>query len=341
MLKSYILAAALCLASSAPALAFPAAPTMPDVLVAQVQYQGKPLDLKMNVYLPPGPRGAPTPIVLAIHGGGGDYRTPKTYALNLVDHGIAVATIDFQKNGMPGMLYDCKAYIRFIRAHAAEYNIDPKRLGIWGVSRGGNLAAMLAVTGDNKALEGDVGGNLDQSSMVEANVIYYPLTDIFVNTDAKAAEMIPLYLEDIDWATAKKVVATYRKHDTKSPYWKDVERMEVFNPLNYITRDSPPAYLAVAGDDMGNPLINSTVLYGKYLEQGAEASLYTYTLGAHGFVGKHIDEETITWLVDKLSSNPPPEFAAPLRKQQGPEECEKTGNSAFCTPDPILANRKP
>jgi acetyl esterase/lipase len=341
MLKAQILAAALCAATVMPAWAFPDAPTFPDVEVAQVQYQGKPLDLKMNVYLPPGPKGAPTPIVLAIHGGGGTYQTPKTYALNLVDHGIAVATIDFRKNGMPGMLYDCKAYIRFIRAHAAEYNIDPKRLGIWGGSRGGNLAAMLAVTGDNKELEGDIGGNLNQSSMIQANVIYYPLTDMFLNTDAKVLEMIPLYLEDVDRATAYKVLAAYKKHDTKSPYWKHVARMEKFNPLNYITRNSPPAYIAAGGDDMGNPLINSTALYEKYIEQGAQAALYSYSLGTHGYVGKHIDEETVTWLVDQLSKNPPPEFATAPRPQPGPEECEKTGNSPWCTPDPILANRKP
>ena len=86
----------------------------------------------------------PTPIVLAIHGKVGNYNTPRTYALNLVDKGIAVATIDFRKACMPGMLYDCKTYVRFIRAHAAEYNIDPKRVGIWGGSRGGNLTSLLA-----------------------------------------------------------------------------------------------------------------------------------------------------------------------------------------------------
>jgi hypothetical protein len=116
--------------------------------------------------------------------------------------------------------------------------------------------------------------------------------------------------------------------------------MEKFNPLNYITKDSPPVFLGTGGDDMGNPLKNSVVMYEKYIEQGARAHLYTYSLGIHGPIGKSIDDATITWVVNQLSANPVPEFSAPLRPQPGPEECQKTFKSAWCTPDPILANRK-
>jgi acetyl esterase/lipase len=318
-----------------PASAFPAAPTYADVEVAHITYQGQPFDLKMNVYLPPGPKGQPTPIVLSIHGKGGTYNQPKTYALNLVDHGVAVATIDFRKAGMPGMLYDTKAYIRFVRAHAAEFNIDPKRVGIWGGSRGGELAALLAVTGDNKKLEGDVGGNLDQSSMLQASVIYYPLTDIFLNTDGKVVEMLPDYVGTNE-ADSEKVLQAYKKHDTASPYWKYVQQVEAMNPMNYITKNSPPALIAVAGDDMGNPIINSLAMYEKYLEQGAPAHFYTYTLGTHGNVGKNIDEATVEWQVEHLAKNVPPQFPAPLRKQPPPSACKTSG---FCTLDPIIANR--
>lgn len=337
MPRLIVLASLALIALPAPATAFPTAPTYADTQVARIDFHGQSFDLKMNVYLPSRPKGALTPIVLSIHGKGGNYNTPKTYALNLIDHGIAVATIDFRKSDMPGMLYDCKAYIRFIRAHAADYNIDPKRIGIWGNSRGGNLAAMLAVTGDNKALEGDVGGNLDQSSMVQANVIYYPLTDMFLNSDGKILQMMPDYI-GTNPEDSRKVLAAYKMHDTKSPYWKYVEQMEAMNPLNYITRNSPPALLAVAGDDMGNPIINSYAMFLKYLEKGAEAHFYSYTLGTHGNVGKNIDETAVAWLIDHLQKDVPPQFATPLRKQPGPETCMTSG---FCTPDPILVNRAP
>src|SRR5262249_31613546 len=118
MPRLIVLASLALIALFAPANAFPAAPTHADGPFRWIDFHGQHFDLKMNVYLPSRAAGAPTPMVLSIHGKGGNYNTPKTYALNLVDHGIAVATIDFRKADMPGMLYDCKAYIRFIRAHA-------------------------------------------------------------------------------------------------------------------------------------------------------------------------------------------------------------------------------
>ena len=66
------------------------------------------------------------------------------------------------------------------------------------MSRGGNLAALLAVTGDVKVLEGDVGGNISQSSRVGASVIESPLTDLFLSSDDKAASMFSDYLGTSD-----------------------------------------------------------------------------------------------------------------------------------------------
>src|SRR5882672_11418986 len=101
MHRLIVLASLALIALAVPATAFPTAPTYADVQVARIDFHGQPFDLKMNVYLPPGPKGSPTPIVLSIHGKGGNYNTPKTYALNLADHGVAVATIDFRKADMP------------------------------------------------------------------------------------------------------------------------------------------------------------------------------------------------------------------------------------------------
>ena len=130
----------------------------------------------------------------------------------------------------------------------AQYHLDPHRFGIWGVSRGGNLAAMLAVTGDVKALEGDVGGNSSQSSLLQASVVESPLTDMFLSTDEKAASMFGDYLGTND-ADSRAIVAAYRRHDTASPHWKDVERIEQVNPLNYVAKDSPPALIICGGLD--------------------------------------------------------------------------------------------
>src|SRR4051812_49448484 len=184
------------LLATAPGLAQPVAtqlPAVPDIAVARIDDLGMPFDLKAHLYLP---RSAgKVPLVLYIHGKGGAYNDPRDQVFSrvlagMLSHGIAVARMDYRRSGrMPQMLMDTKAYIRFFRAHAAQYHLDPHRFGIWGVSRGGNLAAMLAVTGDVKALEGDVGGNTEQSSLLQASGGETPLTDMFLSTDQKTAGM--------------------------------------------------------------------------------------------------------------------------------------------------------
>jgi acetyl esterase/lipase len=236
---------ALLMMAAGSALAAPLVPSISDIEIAKISDLGTDFALKANLYLPSGPKGAPTALVLYIHGKGGTYDDPKDTVVQrllgpLLRRGIAVARIDYRRSGrMPDMLFDTKAYIRFFRVHAAIYNIDPGRIGIWGVSRGGNLAAMLAVTGDLKALEGAVGGNTDQPSRLQASVVESPLTDLFLSTDDKAAAMFGDYL-GTDPAASAAIVAAYRKHDVASPSWKDVERIQQVNPLNYVNKASRP-----------------------------------------------------------------------------------------------------
>jgi len=278
-------------------------PSHADVVVAHIDDLGKPMDLKSDIWLPAN-RGAATPLLLYIHGKGGSYKVRgdrmATMMIALTERGFAVATIDYRLSGrMPAMLMDTKAYVRYFRAHARDYNIDPNKVAIWGVSRGGNLAAMLAVSGDVKALEGDIGGNTSQSSKLNASVIESPLTDMFVNTDDKAASIFNDYLGTTD-AESKEIVAAYRKHDTASPQWKNVMRIQETNPVNYISKDSPPALIICAGGDTGNVIANCTVMFDKYVEKGANAQYYAWAQGAHVQVGPNIEESSVAWLMDKL-----------------------------------------
>ncbi len=302
--------------AAAPGLAQPSADRMPDVAdipVARIDDLGTPFDLKTHLYLPPDlSQGAGnTPLVLYIHGKGGSYNDPRDQVFRrvlagMLSHGIAVARMDYRRSGrMPQMLMDTKAYIRFFRAHAAQYHLDPHRFGIWGVSRGGNLAAMLAVTGDVKALEGDIGGNSAQSSLLQASVVESPLTDMFLSTDEKAAAMFGDYLGTND-TDSKAIVAAYRKHDTASPHWKDVERIEQVNPLNYVAKNSPPALILCGGLDPANVILNCSAFFDKYIQAGAPASYYALSTGTHVRVGSAIEQAAITWLSERLSANPPP-----------------------------------
>ena len=76
-----------------------------------------------------------------------------------------------------------KGAVRWLRAHASEYGIDGSRIGAWGASAGGHLAALLGLTAGLSELEGDVGGNLDRDSSVRCVVAWFAPTDLIALTD--------------------------------------------------------------------------------------------------------------------------------------------------------------
>ncbi len=303
--------------AAAPSAAQPATPPITpdtaDIAVAHIDDLGIGFDLKANLYLPSAPHDAAMPLLLYIHGKGGSYNDPRDPVVQRVlaamrTKGIAVARIDYRRSGrMPQMLFDTKAYIRFFRAHAAQYHIDPARIGIWGLSRGGNLAAMLAVTGDVKELEGDVGGNSAQSSLLQASVIESPLTDMFLSSDEKAASMFGDYLGTNE-QDSRAIVAAYRSHDTASQWWKDVQRIQQVNPLNYVSKNSPPALIICGGLDPSNVILNCSAMFDKYIQQGATVSYYALSTGTHVRVGSDIEQASTLWLAERLAKIPPPIF---------------------------------
>src|ERR1700761_2616020 len=310
---------AMFLASAAPAqpalqTAGERAPDVADIALARIDDLGTPFDLKAHLYRPAG--ASDVPLVLYIHGKGGAYNDPrdqvfKRVLAGLLSPGIAVARMDYRRSGrLPQMLMDTQASLPFFRAHAREYPLDPHRFGIWGGSRGGNLAAMLAVTGDVKTLEGDVGGNTDQSSLLQASVVESPLTDMFLSTDEKAASMFGDYLGTND-ADSRAIVAAYRGHDTASPWWRDVERIEQVNPLNYVNKNSPPALIICGGLDPANVVLNCTAFFDRYIKEAVPASYYALSTGTHVRVGSDIEAASVNWLVERLSSPPPPLYPDP------------------------------
>ncbi|MCS7032436.1 MAG: alpha/beta hydrolase, partial [Phycisphaerae bacterium] len=131
---------------------------------------------KLDLYLPPKPE-TPLPVVVWIHGGGwssGSKDNPP--AVRLTSQGYAVASINYRLTDsatFPAQIHDAKAAIRWLRAHADHYGLDPARIGVWGASAGGQLALLLGVGADVPELEGTLGEHRDQSSRVACVVDYF------------------------------------------------------------------------------------------------------------------------------------------------------------------------
>ncbi len=141
-------------------------------------------DLMLDVLRPSDSGGDPRPAVVWVHGGGwmGGERAPSPNA-PLVARGFVTASISYrftQEAAFPAQIHDVKAAIRFLRANAGRWNIDPDRIGIWGASAGGHLAALAAVTAGVAAFEGE-GGHPGVSSTVQAAVPLCPPTDFMLD----------------------------------------------------------------------------------------------------------------------------------------------------------------
>ena len=141
---------------------------------------------------------SPVPVVVWIHGGAWMFGSrellpaewaPGSVAQLLVDAGIAVASIDYRharEAPFPAQLHDVKAAIRYLRVFAPQLGLDRDRIGVWGESAGGHLAALSALVTDPD-LEGRLGVKHGDSS-VSVAVCFYPVTD-FDHMPADGFEM--------------------------------------------------------------------------------------------------------------------------------------------------------
>ena len=109
---------------------------------------------KLDLYLPK--EGTNLPLIINIHGGAfkagsKEDGVPITY----LNQGYAVASINYRLSQhaiFPAQIQDCKAAVRWLRAHAGEYRLNPERFAVWGASAGGHLAAMLGTTGSHQRI---------------------------------------------------------------------------------------------------------------------------------------------------------------------------------------------
>lgn len=160
------------------------------------------------------------PAVLLIHGGGWQKRqveADKPLAERLATRGYVVAQVAYRLSTdapYPAALHDCKAALRYLRAHAVEYKIDPSRIGCAGGSAGGHLSGLTGMTGGVNALEG-TGGNLDQSTAIKACVVMAATMDLVEANKEKNAESAVLFFGKFAEKTATYVEASPITHAGK------------------------------------------------------------------------------------------------------------------------------
>lgn len=149
---------------------------------------------KLDIFLPDEGEG-PFPIIFVIHGGAWkicDKRDEQLMPmLKGIYRGYAVVSINYRLSHeaiFPAQIFDCKTALRFVKAHANEFRLDKNRVGLWGPSAGGHLAALLATSQGVTALEDFSTGNAQENTQVRAVVIWFGPTYNFLEMDPMLAE---------------------------------------------------------------------------------------------------------------------------------------------------------
>jgi acetyl esterase/lipase len=151
---------------------------LPDITYATVDGE----ELKLDLSRPKGATGA-LPCVVVIHGGGwaaGNRKGHDNLTWELASRGFVAATVSYRfapKHPFPAQIQDVKAAVRFLRANAERYAIDPANVGAIGFSAGAHLSMMLGAMDKEDGYD-DVGEHRDQPSKVQAVVSYFGPTDL-------------------------------------------------------------------------------------------------------------------------------------------------------------------
>ncbi|MCV2392911.1 alpha/beta hydrolase [Actinotalea sp. M2MS4P-6] len=228
--------------------------------------------LLLDVHLPPG-TGQPWPAVMWIHGGGwatGDRRYvplqwPQTALFQtLLDRGLAVVTVDYRhlrEAPLPACLRDCRAALRYVRHFAADLEIDPRRIGVWGESAGGTLATLVALFGSRD----DLPESLRDDSAV-------PTGDMSV----RAA---------VDWYGPSDLVRLGRE---RPDLFTDPAAAELVSPLHQVHAGAPPTLLMHGLQDGMVPVEESRSLHAALVGRGVEATLRVVPDADHCFIGQDV-----------------------------------------------------
>jgi acetyl esterase/lipase len=223
---------------------------------------------RLDLYLPAKSTGV-RPLVVWIHGGGWTGGSKNQInAAPLLASGYAVASVEYrfsQDAVFPAQTEDCKAAVRWLRAHAAEYELDPKHIGAWGASAGGHLVALLGTTGETRVF--DKGENLDQSSAVQCVLDWFGPTD-FLHWGA-------------DTTTFNRVDSLVSRL-LGGPVPEKQELARQASPLYFVSSKSAP-FLIMQGDvDTLVPLHQSELLNEALKKAGVPSELIVLKGSGHG-----------------------------------------------------------
>ncbi|MCA9191352.1 MAG: alpha/beta hydrolase [Planctomycetales bacterium] len=245
---------------------------------------------------------SPVPVVVYIHGGWviGDkdhdgYVAPWVHAL--LRNGIAIAPINYRlaaspvdagdPNGVPfpAQIQDCYAAIRFLRANAAEYSLDPNNIAVMGHSGGGHLAALVGLASDVEEFNND-GWNLEIDHRVKAAISLAGPTNLCIYE-----KQTNLFLQTLNQPNWEYVLVSSDFHSTVgmligAPLRYNMKKAYAASPVSHVSSDDPPLLLVHGFRDAVVAPHQAELLHCELRAAGVESELHIIP-GAGHFLGEH------------------------------------------------------
>ncbi len=286
-----------------------------DEVFANISFAQAPIsgggtkDLKINIWKGKG-QGV-HPVVLFVHGGAwisGDNNLDASGSeqikalMQLRERGITIAAATYRFSNeaiFPAQIHDVKAAIRYLKANANMYGIDPTRIMTMGESAGAQLALLAAVSNGEEAMEGSIGGNLDVDSKVIGCVDCYGMTDFLTlasdlyarkdlgRTDGQVYELVEdknssrsqLFGLTTDECNLGTVTAKPKK------FPQQYELVKQGSPIFHVTPDDPPILIINGQKDIRVPSAQAIKMYEALYAAGVEAELILNDRAPHGNLG--------------------------------------------------------
>ncbi len=239
------------------------------------------VSLGLDIARPRSSRG-PLPLIVCVHGGGWQLGDKGGYAhviRDLARHGYVAASLNYRlapKHKFPAQIEDVKEAVRYLRAHAPEYGIDPQKIGAVGDSAGGYLAVMLGLLDPKDGLEGSKG-NLEHAGKVQAVVNYYGGVDF--RTWRLSPEGAAIVESDFG-KPFEAVIADYLgTADRNDPV------MAKASPVTYADASDAPILTFHGTLDVHVPVEEAKRFHAALLAVGTRSQLEIIEGAAHGWSG--------------------------------------------------------
>jgi acetyl esterase/lipase len=272
----------------------------------------------LDIYLPKGK--GPFPVVILTNGSAWMADTGKeitSRSAEMVDlmralhaRGIALAAVSVRSSSQavfPAQLHDSKAAVRWLRVHAADYNLDGAHIGNTGTSSGAWQALITATTGDAPEMEGKVGLT-GVSSAIQAAVAFYPATDLSLFD-----QWLPFRCDPNDTSFPKGCREGKDSVNSKligCAVSLCPEKVQAANPARYISRNDPPIMIFHGESDFTVPWMHSFFMYNALNKACRDAVFVSLPYATHdpfiGYPERSADATIRTTSTDCSTTGPKP-----------------------------------